>query len=90
VATPTAATLAARSVVVNRDTISYSQAVDSIAERADDSGRLVAEHCRELALHIPIDYVGRAHAARQHVAHDLARAGRRVFDVLDLDVVKRD
>jgi hypothetical protein len=66
------------------------QSIDALAEGRDHPRGLVAKHRRQLALHVPIDHIGGANAAGEHIADDLARTRSRLVDVLDPDVVKRD
>jgi hypothetical protein len=84
-----AAALTARGVMVDRDAISHRHRLDAVADRGHDARRLVAEDGRKLAGDVPVGHVGPAHATGEHVAHDLAGARDRVFDLLDADLFER-
>jgi hypothetical protein len=86
----TAAALAARGVVMDRDPIPDLQVTDAVADRADDPRGLVAEDGGELALDVPVGHVGGAHPACEDIAHDLAGLWDRVLDMLDPDIVEGD
>jgi hypothetical protein len=76
--------------MVDRDAVPHRYRHDPFSEARDDAGRLVPEHGGKLGSHVPVGHVGPAHAAREHVAYNLARARHRVLDLLDTDVAERD
>src|SRR5436309_2951608 len=70
----------------NADAIADAQRADARTELVDDAHRLVPEDDGKLHREMPMDrvHVGAAQSARAHAQSDLARAGLRVGERVDL------
>jgi hypothetical protein len=75
-------------MVVDRDAIAHGHRSHALSDRCYQAGRLMPEHRRQLRPHVPIGYIGGAHAAREHLADDFAWCWERVFDLLDTHLLE--